>query len=54
MKVLTGNSNRALAEAICAYLNLPLTRASIADIDLRTLSPSSPSMYRRNDTCWAR
>src|SRR6185437_7338496 len=29
MKVLTGNSNRALAEAICAYLNLPLTRASM-------------------------
>ncbi len=29
MKILTGNSNRALAEAICAYLNLPLTRASI-------------------------
>lgn len=29
MKVLTGNSNRALAEAICAYLNLPPTRASV-------------------------
>jgi len=29
MKVLTGNSNRPLAEAICAYLNLPLTRASV-------------------------
>ncbi len=29
MKVLTGNSNRPLAEAICAYLNLPLTKASI-------------------------
>src|SRR3954467_10768678 len=29
MKVLTGNSNRALAEAICAYLNLPLTKASV-------------------------
>jgi ribose-phosphate pyrophosphokinase len=29
MKVLTGNSNRPLAEAICAYLNLPLTKASV-------------------------
>jgi ribose-phosphate pyrophosphokinase len=29
MKVLTGNSNRPLAEAISAYLNLPLTKASI-------------------------
>ncbi|MBM3573885.1 MAG: ribose-phosphate pyrophosphokinase [Alphaproteobacteria bacterium] len=29
MKVITGNSNRPLAEAICAYLNLPLTRASV-------------------------
>ncbi len=29
MKIMTGNSNRALAEAICAYLNLPLTRASV-------------------------
>jgi len=29
MKILAGNSNRALAEAICAYLNVPLTKASI-------------------------
>ncbi|MBU0726039.1 MAG: ribose-phosphate pyrophosphokinase [Alphaproteobacteria bacterium] len=29
MKVLTGNSNRPLAEAICAYLNIPLTNASV-------------------------
>jgi ribose-phosphate pyrophosphokinase len=29
MKILTGNSNRPLAEAISAYLNLPLTHASI-------------------------
>ena len=29
MKVVAGNSNRPLAEAIAAYLNTPLTRASI-------------------------
>ncbi|MFA5120907.1 ribose-phosphate pyrophosphokinase [Zavarzinia sp.] len=29
MKVLAGNSNRPLAEAIAAYLNLPLTKASV-------------------------
>ena len=29
MKILAGNSNRPLAEAISAYLNLPVTRASI-------------------------
>jgi ribose-phosphate pyrophosphokinase len=29
MKILTANSNRPLAEAISAYLNLPLTKASI-------------------------
>ncbi len=29
MKVVAGNSNRPLAEAIAAYLNMPLTRASI-------------------------
>jgi len=29
MKVLTCNSNRPIAEAISAYLNLPLTKASI-------------------------
>ena len=29
MKILAGNSNRPLAEAISAYLNLPLTRASV-------------------------
>ena len=29
MKIMTGNSNRPLAEAISAYLNLPLTRASV-------------------------
>ncbi|HEY4162575.1 MAG TPA: ribose-phosphate pyrophosphokinase [Dongiaceae bacterium] len=29
MKILTGNSNRPLAEAISAYLNLPLLNASI-------------------------
>lgn len=29
MKILSGNSNRPLAEAICAYLNVPLTKASI-------------------------
>ncbi|MET4805434.1 ribose-phosphate pyrophosphokinase [Limibacillus sp. MBR-115] len=28
-KILTGNSNRPLAEAISAYLNLPLTKASV-------------------------
>ncbi|MGE0719079.1 MAG: ribose-phosphate pyrophosphokinase [Alphaproteobacteria bacterium] len=29
MKILTGNSNRPLAEAIAAYLNLPMTKASV-------------------------
>ncbi|MBI3453501.1 MAG: ribose-phosphate pyrophosphokinase [Rhodospirillales bacterium] len=29
MKVLACNSNRPLAEAICAFLNLPLTKASV-------------------------
>ena len=29
MKLLSGNSNRALAEAIAAYLNLPLCRAVV-------------------------
>jgi ribose-phosphate pyrophosphokinase len=29
MKILTGNSNRPLAEAISAFLNLPLTQASM-------------------------
>jgi ribose-phosphate pyrophosphokinase len=29
MKILTCNSNRPLAEAITAYLNLPLTKASV-------------------------
>ena len=29
MKILAGNSNRPLAEAIAAYLNLPLTKATI-------------------------
>jgi ribose-phosphate pyrophosphokinase len=29
MKVLACNSNRPLAEAVCAYLNLPLTKASV-------------------------
>src|SRR5262244_4089776 len=29
MKILTGNSNRPLAEAMAAYLNLPLTQAGI-------------------------
>jgi len=29
MKILTGNSNTALAEAIAASLNIPLTRASV-------------------------
>src|ERR1041385_5745088 len=29
MKLLTGNSNRPLAEAVSAYLNLPLTKASV-------------------------
>jgi ribose-phosphate pyrophosphokinase len=29
MKVLAGNSNRPLAEAIAAYLSVPLTRASV-------------------------
>ena len=29
MKVFAGNSNRALAESICRYLNLPLGKASV-------------------------
>jgi ribose-phosphate pyrophosphokinase len=29
MKIMTGNSNRPLAEAISAYLNLPMTSASV-------------------------
>ncbi|MFQ6016702.1 MAG: ribose-phosphate pyrophosphokinase [Kiloniellaceae bacterium] len=29
MKILTGNSNRPLAEAISAFLDLPLTKASV-------------------------
>jgi ribose-phosphate pyrophosphokinase len=37
MKVLAGNSNRPLAEAICAYLNMPLIKASVrrfADLEV--------------------
>ncbi len=37
MKILTGNSNRPLAEAISAFLNLPLTKASMrrfADLEI--------------------
>ncbi len=29
MKILTGNSNRPLAEAIAAYLGIPITKASV-------------------------
>ncbi|MEQ8698552.1 MAG: ribose-phosphate pyrophosphokinase-like domain-containing protein, partial [Bauldia litoralis] len=29
MKLIAGNSNRPLAEAISAYLNVPLTKANI-------------------------
>ena len=29
MKIIAGNSNRPLAEAISAYLNLPMTKASV-------------------------
>ncbi|MBT4770520.1 MAG: ribose-phosphate pyrophosphokinase [Rhodospirillaceae bacterium] len=29
MKILTGSSNRPLAEAICGYLNLPITAATV-------------------------
>ena len=29
MRILSGNSNRPLADAICAYCNLPQTRATI-------------------------
>ncbi len=29
MKLITGNSNKALAEAISAYLNIPLTQATV-------------------------
>ncbi|HSR72964.1 MAG TPA: ribose-phosphate pyrophosphokinase [Kiloniellales bacterium] len=29
MKIMTGNSNRPLAEAISAFLNLPLTKATV-------------------------
>ena len=29
MKVITCNSNRPMAEAIAAYLNLPLTKTSV-------------------------
>ncbi len=37
MKLMTGNSNRPLAEAISAYLKLPLTKASVrrfADMEI--------------------
>ncbi len=37
MKIVAGNSNRPLAEAIAAYLNQPLTRASVrrfADMEI--------------------
>jgi len=29
MKIVSGNSNRPLAEAICSYLNLPMTKAVV-------------------------
>ena len=29
MKLLAGNSNRSLAEAISAYLDMPLTQANV-------------------------
>ena len=29
MKIVSGNSNRPLADAICSYLNLPITKAVV-------------------------
>ncbi len=29
MKIVAGNSNRPLAEGICSYLNMPMTRAVV-------------------------
>jgi ribose-phosphate pyrophosphokinase len=29
MKIVAGNSNRPLADAICSYLNLPITKAVV-------------------------
>jgi ribose-phosphate pyrophosphokinase len=29
MKLVSGNSNRPLAEAVAAYLNLPMTKCSV-------------------------
>ena len=40
MKLLAGNSNRTLAQAIASYLDLPLTRAQVrkfADNELLSL-----------------
>lgn len=37
MKIIAGNSNRPLAEAICSYLEMPLTKASMrrfADMEI--------------------
>jgi ribose-phosphate pyrophosphokinase len=29
MKIVAGNSNRPLAESICSYLNMPMTKAVV-------------------------
>src|SRR6202000_1842688 len=63
MKILTGNSNRPLAEAISAYLNLPLVNGSIrrfADMEVfveihenvrgEDVFVVQPTSYPANDT----
>ena len=49
MKIMTGNANRPLAEAISAFLNLPMTKASVrrcADMALPPIVDDQPLRLR--------
>ena len=46
----SASGQRTYSHAIDEFVG-SLTRVSIADIDLRALSPNRPSTYCRSDTC---
>src|SRR5690606_18104416 len=51
MKIMTGNSNRPLAEAISAFLNLPLTKASVRRLSDMEVFVEIHENVRGEDVC---
>jgi ribose-phosphate pyrophosphokinase len=53
MKIVAGNSNRPLADAICSHLKIPATKGQVKRFADMEIFVESPARARRSRPSWS-